>query len=141
MKHPHGPREGGQKPNGGTLNIRFVKPDIHREIRYITRLAQAADSRVVSVGKLVLFSTHSRDAWLLDAEDNFAICLCRNGDPQPFRVVDAPQTFAIEWTADFEIDGPTFIVQERSGKIIEINGYPTAEISAACRALVGEENS
>jgi hypothetical protein len=60
-------------------DVRLVKPDIHREIRYITQRAQAADSRIVSLGKLVLFSTATRDAWLLDAEDSFAACVCRDG--------------------------------------------------------------
>lgn len=136
MERVHGPHEGGQKPSGKT-NTRLVKPDIHREIRYITGLAQAEDSRIVTVGKLVLFSTGSRDAWLLDPEDNFAVCLCRDGEPQPFRIINAPQSFAIEWTARFEIEGPAFIIEERSARVVEIDGYPTARISAACRGLVG----
>src|SRR5579885_2097573 len=86
----------------------FVRPDIHREIRYITELAQARDSRIVSLGNLVLFSTSTRDAWLLDPEDNFALCLCRDGEPQPFRIIDAPDMFSIEWTALFAIDGEAF---------------------------------
>jgi hypothetical protein len=112
---------------------RIVKPDIQREIHYITQRAQAEDARIVTVGNLVLFSTQSRDAWLLDPEDKFALCLCREGEPQPFRIIDTPDTFAIEWTAKFAIEGEAFIVHERSGRVIGINGYPTVEISAACR--------
>ena len=111
----------------------FVKPDIHGEIRHITQLAQAEDARVVTLGNLVFFSTRTRDAWLLDREDDFALCLCRDGEPQPFRIVDSPDTFAIEWTADFTIEGDEFVVHERSGRVIVIHGYPTVEISAACR--------
>ena len=48
------------------IDASFVKPDIRREIRYITQLAQAEDSPIVTVGNLVLFSTRTRDAWLLD---------------------------------------------------------------------------
>ncbi|MCI0335627.1 MAG: hypothetical protein L0228_20655 [Planctomycetes bacterium] len=110
-----------------------IKPDIHREIRYISQLAQPEESRMVVVGNLVLFSTRSRDAWLLDLEDDFALCLCRDGEPQPFRIIDTPDTFAIEWTARFTIEGAEFIVQERSGRIVAMHGYPTTEISAACR--------
>jgi hypothetical protein len=81
----------------------------------------------------VLFSTQSRDAWLLDRDDNFAICLCRDGEPQPFRILDSADSFAIEWTADFAIEGAAFIVQHRAGAVVTIHGYPTAAISAACR--------
>ncbi|MGZ3488076.1 MAG: hypothetical protein ACXVBY_14585, partial [Isosphaeraceae bacterium] len=62
-----------------------------------------------------------------------AVCLCREGEPQPFRIIDAPDTFAIEWTASFAIEGAAFIVRERSGSVAVIHGYPTVEISAACR--------
>lgn len=111
----------------------FVKPDIHREIRYITELAQAEDSRIVTLGNLVLFSTRTRDAWLLDAEDDLALCLCRDGEPQPVRIIDGPETFAIEWAGQFAIEGEAFIVQEQSGRVVAIHGYPTAEIAVACR--------
>jgi hypothetical protein len=93
----------------GTV-ARFSQTDIHAEIGHITRLAQAGDSRIVTIGPLLLFSTRSRDAWLFDREDNFAICVRRDGEPQPFRVVDTAEQFGIEWTADFAIDGDTFVV-------------------------------
>ena len=111
----------------------FVRPDIHREIGYISQRAQAEESRLVTLGKLVLFSTVTRDAWLLDREDSLALCLCKDGQPQPVRVIDSAETFAIEWQAVFAIDGDAFIVQERSGRVVAIHGYPTAEIAAACR--------
>jgi hypothetical protein len=117
----------------GPVAASFVKPDIHREIRYITQLAQAEDARLVRVGNLVLFSTRTRDAWLLDVEDHYAICLLRDGEPQPFRIVDSPSTFAIEWTARFTMDGAAFIVEEQSGRVAMIHGYPVVEIAAARR--------
>jgi hypothetical protein len=126
----------GRNARSGTTNASIVQPDIHREVRHITQLAQAEDSRIVSVGKLVLFSTHSRDAWLLDPEDRFAICLCREGEPQAFRIIDGPSTFAIEWSARFEMAGTAFVVEERPGRIIEKYGYPVAETCAACRMAI-----
>jgi hypothetical protein len=62
------------------------------------------------VGSLVLFSTATRDAWLLDAEDDLALCVCRDGVPQPVQIVDTPDQFGIHWTACFQIDGDAFIV-------------------------------
>jgi hypothetical protein len=112
---------------------RLVKPDLHREIRNIVRLARAEDSRVVTLGSLVLFSTRTRDAWLLDREDGFALCLCRDGEPQPFQIIDTPDAFSIEWAARFAIDGALFIAEEPTGRVVAIHGYPAAEIAAACR--------
>jgi len=132
LKRGPRPRE-RRRERSAPIDASFVKPDIRREIRYITQLAQTEDSRIVTVGNLVLFSTRTRDAWLLDPEDDFAVCLCREGEPQPFRIIDAPDTFVIEWTASFAIEGAEFIVQERSGSVVVIHGYPTVEISAACR--------
>lgn len=123
------------RERGAPTDAKFVKLDIHAEIRHITRCAQAADSRIVTLGNLVLFSTPTGDAWLLDSEDNLALCLCREGQPQPFRIIDTPAQFAIEWKALFRIQGEAFTVQERTGNVVTIHGYPTAEIAAACQAL------
>ena len=121
-----------QRPRQGPRPVaaRIVEPDIHREIRHITQLAQSEDARIVRLGNLLLFSTWSRDAWLLDIEDHLALCLCRDGDPQPFRIVDSPSAFAIEWTSSFEIDNALFVVEEPSGRIVAIHGYPVSEIAA-----------
>ena len=88
-----------RRERSAPIGASFVKPDVRREIRYITQLAQPEDSRIVTVGNLVLFSTRTRDDWLLDPEDNFVVCLSREGEPQPFRIIDARGTFAIEGTA------------------------------------------
>jgi hypothetical protein len=111
---------------GVPTNAKLVKLDIHREIRYITQRAQAEDARIVTVGNLVLFSTETRDAWLLDTEDNFAACLCREGELQPLKITDTPDVFAIDWPACFAIEGTAFVVQEQSGRTVVIQGYPTA---------------
>ena len=130
-------RKQQRRPSDTASNARFCKLEIHREIGYVTRLAQAEDSRILTIGNLVLFSTRTRDAWLLDCEDSFALPVCRDGEPLPFRVIDGPDTFAIEFTATFAIEGEAFVVQEKSGRVIAIQGYPTAEISAACQGLTG----
>ncbi len=84
------------------IDARFVKTDVLREIRYITERARAEEARLVSVGNLVLFSTATRDAWLLDSEDSFALCVCRDGELQPYQIIDTPETFwasfANTWT-------------------------------------------
>src|SRR4029077_2613256 len=55
------------------------------EVRYIQRRAADHDGRVVSVGQLVLFSTETGEAWLLDPADQLAARLARDGDPEPIK--------------------------------------------------------
>ena len=114
------------------VSVTFGKLDIKREIERITQLAQARESRLVTLGDFVLFSTWTRNAWLLDREDQFAAWVCWEGVPQAIKLIDTPATFGIEWTAEFEIEGAVFSVYERTGRAFEIEGYPTAEISEAC---------
>ena len=47
---------------------------ISREINYIISRAKNSDTRLVTLGTLVLFSTETGDAWLLDSEDGLALC-------------------------------------------------------------------
>ena len=42
------------------------------EVRYIQQRAAVHDGRIVTVGQLILFSTETGDAWLLDTEDRLA---------------------------------------------------------------------
>ena len=51
------------------------------EVRYIQRRAADHDGRIVTIGQLVLFSTDTGDAWLLDPSDQLAARLARDGDP------------------------------------------------------------
>jgi hypothetical protein len=67
------------------------------EVRYIQQCAADHDGRVVTVGQLVLFSTETGDAWLLDPADQLAARLARNGDPEPIRIEENDTTFAIGW--------------------------------------------
>src|SRR5271157_575720 len=52
---------------------------LRTEVRYIQRRAADHDSRIVAFGQLVLFSTDTGDAWLLDRSDFLAVWLARDG--------------------------------------------------------------
>ena len=54
-----------------------------KEIKYIQRGATEHVGRFVTIGPLVLFSTQSGDAWVLDPSDQLAARLARDGDPEP----------------------------------------------------------
>ena len=100
------------------------------EVRYIQRRAAKHDGRIVSVGQLVLFSTETGDAWLLDPLDHLAARLARDGDPEPIHIEDTDTTFAIEWKGNFHIEEGTFVyVDGHSGRVTAISGYPTQKLA------------
>src|SRR5260370_23513998 len=65
------------------------------EVRYIQRRAADHDGRIVTVGQLVLFSTETGDAWLLDPADRLAARLAREGESEPLHIEETDTTFAI----------------------------------------------
>src|SRR5215467_11582650 len=101
------------------------------EVRYIQRRAAEHDERVVSFGQIVLFSTESGDAWLLDASDQLALRVARDGDPEPIQIEDTETTFAIGWKGQYRIEGPTFIYTDwDTGRTTTVIGYPTQKLIA-----------
>ena len=100
------------------------------EVRYIQRRAAEHDERVVSFGQIVLFSTESGDAWLLDASDHLAARLARNGDPEPIQIEDTETTFAIGWKGQYRIEGSAFVYMDGdTGRATAILGYPTQKLA------------
>jgi len=67
------------------------------EVRTIQRRAADHDGRVVIIGQLMLFSTETGDAWLIDRDDHLALRLARGGDPEPFHIEETATSFAIDW--------------------------------------------
>jgi hypothetical protein len=111
-----------------SMRVSRVKPDIARETAHIIRSAQSGVARVVGLGPLILFSSSTGDAWLLDWQDKSALCLARAGVRQHFNITETEQQFAVEWTSAYEISGDLMTVQDRSGDAVSIHGYPTAAI-------------
>ena len=107
--------------------------NISREADYIVQRAQESDVRIVRLGALVLFSTQSGDAWLLDTEDELSLCLARSGKRQAFRIIESQTNFSIEWAANYRIEGERFVVIEQSGQVRTILGYPIRDILQTVR--------
>ena len=100
------------------------------EVRYIQDLAAEHDGRIVSIGQLVLFSTETGDAWLLDPHGHLAARVARDGDPEPIHIEDTDTTFAIEWQGQYRLEGGTFVyIDGRSGRVTAISGYPTRKLA------------
>src|SRR5271157_4911303 len=100
------------------------------EIDYIQRRAAEHDGRLVTVGPLILFSTDTGDAWLLDPADHLAVRLARDGDPEPICFEETDTNFAIGWKGNYRIEGDAFIYIDRdSARIVTILGYPTRRLA------------
>jgi hypothetical protein len=100
------------------------------EIDYIQRRAAEHDGRFVTVGPLILFSTDTGDAWLLDPADHLAARLARDGDPEPIYFEETDTNFGVGWKGNYSIEGDAFIYIDRdSSRIVTILGYPIRRLA------------
>jgi hypothetical protein len=98
------------------------------EVRHIQRCAARHDGRIVTVGQLILFSTQTGDALLLDAQDGLAAPLARDGDPEPIDIEETDANFTVDWKGRYRIEGPAFVyVDRKTGAIRTILGYPRSD--------------
>jgi hypothetical protein len=100
------------------------------EIDYIQSRAAAYDGRFVTVGPLVLFSTETGDAWLLDPADHLAVRVAKDGDPEELYFEETDTSFAIGWKGNYQIDGDAFVYVDRdTARVTTILGYPTRRLA------------
>jgi len=100
------------------------------EVRYIQRRAADYDSRIVTIGQLVLFSTQTGDGWLLDPADRLAARLARDGESEPVHIAETDTTFAIAWKGHYRIEGPGFVYSDlETRRTTTILGYPTDKLT------------
>ena len=102
------------------------------EIRYIQEKAADHTLRMVTIGQLILFSTETGDARLLDVTDKLAARLARDGDPEPIHLEETGTSLAIGWKGRYHIDGPAFVYSDRdTRRVPTMIGYPTKKIAQA----------
>lgn len=100
------------------------------EIDYIRRRAAEYDGRFVTIGPLLLFSTETGDAWLLDPADHLAARVARDGDPEEVYFEETDTNFAIGWKGNYQIDGDAFVYIDRdTGRVTTVLGYPTRRLA------------
>ena len=123
-------RKMGQKsaaPRPALVSLHLAK-----EARHIQDRAAEHDGRIVSIGPLVLFSTDTGDAWILELADHLASKLASDGDALPVRIEESETTFAIEWQGRYRIEGDTFVYEDNNARrLVAILGYPTKHILRA----------
>jgi hypothetical protein len=78
------------------------------EIGYIQSRAAEHDGRFVTVGPLILFSTDTGDAWLLDPADHLAARVARDGDPESIYFEETDTNFKCDWRGSYRIEGDAF---------------------------------
>ena len=106
------------------------------EVRYIQRRAAQYDDRIVTMGPLLLFSTETGDAWMLDPSDQLAIPIARAEESLPVHIQDTDTNFAVAWMGNYRIDGELFIYRANdSGNTRTIFGYPTDRIAQQITSL------
>lgn len=76
------------------------------QVRYIQRRAAECDPQIGRFNELVLFSTESGDAWLLDTVDHFANRVAQDGVARSVYIVETDTRFAIEWQGNMELTAP-----------------------------------
>ena len=102
--------------------------NIKDEIKYIIKCARNFETKIVSIKELILFSTESGDAWLLDTDDHLALNLSKDGMKQEFTIIDTPYQFGIDWKFNYMIEDEKFITIDESGVRRTVIGYPTGQI-------------
>jgi hypothetical protein len=109
------------------------------EVGYIQRRAAAHDGRIVTIGQLVLFSTETGDAWLLDPADRLAARLARDGESEPIHIEETDTTFAIVWRGRYRIDGPAFVYSDQdTGRLTTILERSSASTTQTKPLRLGE---
>lgn len=117
------------KPGTGTQMIRGQDLVLADELAYIRAKAAEYTSCVVGLGKVIMFSTESGDAWLLDPVDRLAARVARNGASEPVHLAEIERTYAIEWKGSYRIDGEAFTYfDNESDRVTTVHGYPTTQI-------------
>jgi hypothetical protein len=100
------------------------------EVQYIQRRAAEYDSRIVTIGPLLLFSTQTGDAWVLDPADHLAMPVAQEGKPLSVQMVETAAKFVIGWTGQYRIDGDAFVYMDKKGRSVRtLLGYPTRLIA------------
>lgn len=113
--------------------LRRSELNITREIEHIREHALRGEGRIVAVRALVLFCAPSGDAWILDPEDDLALCLMEGGRRRDVRIEEDATQFVIEWGGHYDLSGGVFTTVDADGIARAWPGYPVDDIRKAIR--------
>ncbi|HTO03378.1 MAG TPA: SEC-C metal-binding domain-containing protein [Opitutus sp.] len=98
------------------------------EAELVQERAARAEPCVIRLGPIVLFSTATRDAWMIDVQHGEAACLARAGEVQPVSIEETASKFGVAWQGRHRLDDEAFVVIENDGNTQTYRDYPVAEI-------------
>jgi hypothetical protein len=108
------------------------------EVSYIQQRAATRVGRIVTIGPVLLFSTETGDAWLLDPADQLAAPIAHDGAALPVSIEDSKKTFAIGWQGTYAIVDQAFIFHDAtSGRVTTFIGYPTEQLTQQASKMLG----
>lgn len=114
----------GQHPADGPRKV------IQEAVEKAKEAAMAGKQMVGALGVLVLFSTSTGDAWLLEVTENDAVQLTSQRNDIAVVIDENPDTTEIEWSHTFAIQGDKFIVTSYKEKNeTEYDAYPVQELA------------
>ena len=117
--------------------VPWNKATVQGEAREIVSRATDHAVTIVTLGPLVFFATATGDAWMLDSQEEFALCLARAGCEQDYRISETPDQFSVDWQASYRFDGDVMIVREPGDRLRSIIGYPVDAIRKAIQDAQG----
>ena len=84
----------------------------------------------VACPPFVLFSTGVGDAWLLEPDEQLAVCLVWQGAREEIGISENPSRIEVAWDGSYELLGDFFRVETNNPKIGDraIGGYPLSEV-------------
>jgi hypothetical protein len=98
----------------------------------IFSVEQPITTAASSLGQLILFSTKTGDAWLLDPADRLAARLAQDAESEPIHIEETDSTFAIGWKGRYRIEGQAFVYSDDdTGRVATMHGYPTEKLTQA----------
>lgn len=129
-------RWGRKRRRGRRQVLAREEVNIVREAELAVQRAVRRETRIVTIGPLIFFSTESGDAWVLDPGDGLARRLANDGTSLPHGIHETAESFGVEWQYEYEFDGDAMIVRGDAGTRV-ITGYPVAAIQRAIHGADG----
>jgi hypothetical protein len=104
-------RKTGHQPTTAQLSRESLH--LAKEVRSLQHRAAEHDGRIVSIGPLVVFSTDTGDAWMLEPADQLAVRLAVGGDPLPFHIEETGTLFTIGWQDRSQFDCDKLVFKDK----------------------------
>jgi len=101
------------------------------------RAATRGEPTIDFIGNFIFFSTPSGEGWMLDHRKNYALRLAEDSSVLPYRIVEGPERFQVEWKERFRLEGDLFIAI-RKGEETIFREYPVEALNGLI-ALIKEK--